>query len=113
LDVLGRLLYDAEMRQAEALRLPLGDRVERAPPGLEVDVGRRADGRDEGRGRDDRSRDVPRVARSILREVGDMVRGVPGSRPRLEAEHLSPDDVDVLSRDGDELAPEPVEVVPV
>jgi len=42
-----------------------------------------------------------------------MVRGVPGSRPRLEAEHLSPDDVDVLSRDGDELAPEPVEVVPV
>ena len=42
-----------------------------------------------------------------------MVRGVPGSRPRLEAEHLSPDDVDVLRRDGDELAPEPVEVVAV
>ena len=42
-----------------------------------------------------------------------MVRGVPGSRPRLEAEHLSPDDVNVLLRDGNELAPEPIEVVPV
>jgi len=42
-----------------------------------------------------------------------MVRGVPGSRPRLEAEHFSPDDVHVLLRDGDELAPEPIEVVPI
>jgi hypothetical protein len=41
------------------------------------------------------------------------MRGVPRRRPRLEPEHLAAHDLDVLLRHGDELAPQPVEVLRV
>ena len=64
-------------------------------------------------GRDPHARGVPDQARAVRREERDVVRRVPRRRKGLEVEHPVPHDLHVLGRDGQERAPETVEVLAV
>src|SRR5215208_1354371 len=76
LDVLG----DAEVDQREPFRSPRLDLVERALPGLEVDLGRRRGREHQLAGLDPHARGVPGVERAVRPEVADVMRGVSGAR---------------------------------
>ena len=107
------VLEDAEVDQRQALRIAPLELVQRPVPGFEVDVGRRR-GREHELARFDANAGrVARIERAVAIEVADVVVRVAGARNRRKAEGLVADDVDVLARDGGELAPEPVEVVAV
>jgi hypothetical protein len=111
--MLQRVLYDAEMREAEPGRAPGCDLAQRPFPRFQVDVRRRGH-RDDERGRldADASR-VSGIASAVGAQEGEVVRGVPRSRPRLEVENPVSDHLYRLFRNRRELAPEAVEVVPV
>src|SRR3954465_7081383 len=68
-----------EVRQAETQWLPVPDRLQRALPGLDVDVGRRGGGQRELEGRHAHARHVAheRPAGRLM-QVADVMRGVPG-----------------------------------
>jgi hypothetical protein len=108
-----RVLDDAEMREAEPGRAPGCDLVQRLFPRFQVDVRRRGDREDERGGLDADAGRVSGIARAVGAQEGEVVRGVPRSRPRLEVENLVSDDLYRLFRNRRELAPETVEVVPV
>ena len=59
--------------------------------------------------RDPDSGRIAGVERAVLVHEAHVVRCVPGRREALEADGFAADDVDVLLRDGSELAPELVE----
>ena len=70
-------------------------------------------GEHEARGRDADAHRVARVEGAVLVQHRDVVARVAGAREALQPEHDVSDDVDVLGRDGHELAPERVERVAV
>src|SRR5262245_36656492 len=109
--MLGRLLEDAEVREAEPLGASPFDLVERRRPRLQVDVRRRRHREEVSARRDPDTRRVSRVARAVGGEVAHMVDGMTRRRERLHSEHALPDDVDVFGRYRRELPPELVELV--
>src|SRR3954452_2015730 len=106
----------AEVGQSQALGLPARDRLERALPGLDVDVGRRRRGERVGVGRDADAGHVADEGHAArLVEVADVVGGVAGRvldpegslHPGLAAlEHPQ-----VGLRHGNDLAPQPRQAV--
>ena len=84
--VLGHLGDLAEVGEAERLRVPAGDRVQRVEPGLHVDVRRRRRRDDERIRRDAHAGHVAHVGvAGLLVQVGDVVRGVAGRVGHAEA----------------------------
>src|SRR3954451_3180996 len=84
-----RIVDLPEMGQAQAVRLPVRNQVERVLPELELDVRRRRRGNYEVARRDADRRSVPDEGLAGRRmEVADVVRGVSGRVRDLEAEHL-------------------------
>jgi hypothetical protein len=108
-----RVVDDAEVDQGEPLGSSPLDLVDRAGPGLEVEVRWRSRRRDLLVGLDAYARSVPRIQRPVGVEIGDVVPGVPRRWEALEPEGGLADDVDALLRHRRELAPEIVERVPV
>src|SRR5439155_22327611 len=82
-------------------------------PCLEVEVGWRSRGQDDGIGRDADTRCVPGVERPVVVEVADVVSRVTGCGEAFESENAISDDVDVALGDGLELSPERLERVAV
>ena len=70
-------------------------------------------GSDVPRGLDADAGGIAGVERAVGVEVADVVRGVAGRREALEPDDAVAGDLDVLLRDGRELAPEDVERVAV
>src|SRR6185503_1102974 len=87
--------------------------VDRALPGVEVDLRWRRYGPDGTLGHDPDTGRVARVERSLAIQIADVVGRVPRARETLQPEHRRPDDVHVLLRNRRQLAPEAVEIVAV
>ncbi len=89
------------------------DLVDRSLPGLEVDVGGRSRREDVAAGDDPDTGRVARIESAGAVDVADVVRRVAGSGEAVQPEHALPHDVEVLLRNGRQLAPERVERVAV
>ena len=111
----------AEVRDAQALRVPAAQDVQRRVPGLHVDVGRRRRGQDRARrrsGRRPRRRRRPcRPPRAGRRRGGRRGPGRRrrGTRPDVAGQRpgRALEDADVGRRHRHDLAPQAVEVVAV
>src|SRR5687767_5841683 len=101
------------MDEGKPVRPAPFDLVDRALPGLEVELRRRARWHHERAASDSNARRVSCVQRAAGVEIRHVMPGMARCREAFETDDLVADHVDVLGRDWDELAPEPVERVAV
>ena len=104
---------DPEVDEGEPLGLSAFDLVDRALPGLEVEVGWRSRRRDLPVRLDANACRITRVQRPVGAEIGDVMPGVPLRREGLQPEGHLADDADALLWHRRELAPEVVERIAV
>ena len=86
---------------------------DRLLPGFEIDLRRRGGRQDEASGRDPHADRVARIQRPVGMQIRHMMAGMARASKALEAEHLVAYQMHILSRHGEELAPELVERVAV
>jgi hypothetical protein len=104
---------EPEVDQGEAAGRAALELVDRAIPGLEVELRGWGGRGDEVVRLDPHSGGVAGIERAVVGEVGDVVTGVSGGGERVEAERVVADWVDVRFGDRGQLSPEVVERVAI
>src|SRR6266542_4588541 len=105
--------HHAEVHQRQSFGRPAFDLVERQLPRLEVEVGWRRRGQDDGVGWNADTGCVAGVERPVVVEVADVMSRVSRCREAIESEDAISHDMDVVLGDGSKLSPERVERVAV
>lgn len=112
-EVAGDIVEDAEMDACDTTRHTRVHLVDRAIPRLEVDLGRCEGRKHERPTRQADASDVTGVEGPGSIEVGNVMRRMTRAREAREPEHVVADDRDVLLRNREQAAPQPIERIPV